>query len=181
MTRQEFLTTIQSRAARGAVSPSAVRGRGHRGTVAAARSFLRQVDLTQFGCSNARDFAKALNRTTGRLQRVLPLRGRRWGIARKVLNIFLRDCLYTTHLESAYHLARAECFLELPLDSITGTQLKRAAGRGRLPQWPGVRHLKSSVSAKFQRAADAEATRQGIARVHLDAVWFSVARDEDAG
>jgi len=181
MTRQEFLRAIQSRAARGAVGPSAVRGRGHRGTVSAARLFLRQVDLTLFGCSTAREFAHALNYTTGRLQKALPWRARKWGIARKVLNIFLRDCLYTTYLESAYRLHRAEHFFELPLDSITGTALKRAAGRGGLPKWPGVKHLKSSVSARFQRAADVEATRQGIARVHLDALWFSVARDEDAG
>ena len=181
MTRLKFLKTIQSRTARGAVSPSAVRGRGHRGTVAAARLFLRQVDLRLFGCSNAGDFARALNSTTVQLQNALPSETQKWGIARKVLNIFLRDCLYTTYLERAYRLRRAEHLFELPLDSITGTALKRAAGRGGLPKWPGVKHLKSSLSAKFQRAAGVEATRQGIARVHLDAVWFSIARDENAG
>jgi len=181
MTRSEFLRTIQSRAARGAVVPSAVRGRGHRGTVAAARTFLRQVDLTPFGCSNARDFSRALNQATGQLQKALPLKARKWGIARKVLNIFLRDCLYTTYLENAYRLRLAEHFFEVPLDSITGTALKRAAGRGGLPKWPGVKHLERSESRKFQAAADVEATSRGVARVHLDAVWFSVARDEDAG
>ncbi len=96
------------------------------------------------------------------------------------MNIFLRDCLYTTYLDTAFGLRSNEAFFELPLDSITAVQLKRAVGRGRLPAWPGVKHLKEPLSAQYQDAASAEAARRGIARIHLDAIWWSVSRDDDA-
>jgi hypothetical protein len=98
-----------------------------------------------------------------------------------VINIFLRDCLYTTYLDAAFGLRKNEPYFELPLDSITATHLKRAAGRGKLPAWPGVKHLTKSLNAEFQKAAAAEAARRGIPRIHLDAIWWSVSRDNDVG
>lgn len=177
MTRESLLKAFQSRAARIAVGASTVRGRGNAGTVAAARAFLRQLDLSPFGSGGA-SFARALNRTTGALKAALPRRARHWGIARKVLNVFLRDCLYTTYLEPKFHLSEAEELFELPLDSITVLQLKRAAGRGSLPPWPGVKNLTPALNSKYQQAASEEAARRGIPRVHLDAIWWSVSRDD---
>jgi len=58
---------------------------------------------------------------------------------------------------------------------ITALQLKTR--RGSLPPWPGVRHLTPDLSATFQAAATPEAKKKGIARVHLDAIWWSVSRD----
>jgi hypothetical protein len=93
-----------------------------------------------------------------------------------MLNIFLRDCLYTTYLSEAYQLQRAEKFLELPLDSITARQLHLIAGRDVLPRWSGVRHVTADVSARYQAAAK-EANARKIARAHLDALWWSAGRD----
>ena len=42
----------------------------------------------------------------------LPKKSRRWGRARKGLNIFLRDCPYTVHIRKAYRLDQAEQFVE---------------------------------------------------------------------
>ena len=179
MIKDEVLKAIQSRAARIAVGASTVRGRGNAGTVAAARAFLRSLDLTPFGPNAAISFAEALNRSTEELRSALPRDARHWGIARKVANIFLRDCLYTTYLDSAFSLRRQESLFELPLDAITALHLKRTAGRGVLPRWPGVKHLTPSLSAEFQQAASAEATKRGIPRIHLDAIWWSVSRDDD--
>ena len=176
MKRSDFLLAVQSRVARIAVGPSTVRGRGNAGTVAAARQFLRQVDLTEFGV-RPEAFRRALDRETQALRAVLPRGARRWGIARKLLNIFLRDCLYTTYLASAYNLVRAEAALEVPLDSITAQSLKRLGARGALPRWPGVKYVDVAISARFQEAARVEATRARVARVHLDAVWWSLDRD----
>ena len=58
----------------------------------------------------------------------LPKKSRRWGRARKGLNIFLRDCLYTVHIRKAYRLDQAEQFFELPLDSIIGARLAKESG-----------------------------------------------------
>jgi hypothetical protein len=177
VSKTEFLRTIQSRTARVAIGASAVRGRGNAGTVAAARKFLRSVDLRRFARRNASKFATELDRATAKLCASLPRKARHWGLARKIINIFLRDCLYTTYLAEAYHLRHAEKFLELPLDSIVARELRRAAGRGVLPRWPGVRHVTPRVSAQFQHAAAREATRRKIVRIHLDALWWSAARD----
>lgn len=178
MTSKQLLNAIQSHAARGSVGASTVRGRGNAGTAKAAREFLRAIDLATFGSGSAA-FTAALDRSTDNLRAALPLAARHWGIARKVLNIFLRSCLYTTYLNAEFGLDRAEDSFELPLDSITALNLKRAAGRGNLPPWPGVKHLSPSLSAQFQRAAAEEAAKRGVSRVHLDAVWWSVSRDDE--
>jgi hypothetical protein len=177
MTKAEFFRAVQSRAARVAIGASAVRGRGNAGTVAASRAFLRSLNLRRFALRDSVGFAAELDRTTRRLCAALPRKAQHWGLARKILNIFLRDCLYTTYLSEAFHLQRAEKFLELPLDSITATELRRAAGRGALPRWPGVRHVTPAISARFQEVAAKEATVRKIARVHLDALWWSAGRD----
>src|SRR6266567_2289793 len=139
MTKKDFLAAIQSRTARVSIGASAARGRGNNGTVKASRAFLCRLKLMPFGVKNRSAFAAQLDRTTGRLVSALPRKARRWGLARKFLNIFLRDCLYTTYLRDAYHLHRAQRFLEVPLDSITAKELRKAAGRGQLPRWLGVR------------------------------------------
>ncbi len=176
MTKREFLRAIQSRAARAAVGASAVRG-GPAGTKKAARNHLRSIDLARFAVRPSR-FPSVLNRETKRLQVVLP-KGARWGLARKVLNIFLRDCLYTTYLENRYHLSRAEAALEIPLDRLTATALRQTMDRGALPKWLGVKHLRPSDSARFQSVAMQIADDLGIHRVHLDSVFWSQGRDED--
>jgi hypothetical protein len=177
MTKTEFLSTIQSRTARVAIGASTVRGRGNKGTVTASRQFLRSLLLQRFALSDQSRFAAQPDRTTGDLCAALPPKAQHWGLARKILNIFLRDCLYTTYLSEAYQLQRAENFLELPLDSITARELQLIAGRGVLPRWPGVRRVTPDLSARYQAVAAKEAKDQEIARAHLDALWWSAGRD----
>ncbi len=176
--KARFLQIIQSRVARIAVGPSAVRGKGHVGVSKAARSHLKAVDLTRFGTKREDEFKAALDEKTEALRCALPQGAQKWGLARKVLNIFLRDCAYNIYLTEAYALLLAEEFYEIPLDSITARELQRAAGHGRLPHWPGVKHVDPALSAKFQSAALTESIKHGIARLHLDALWWSASRDE---
>ena len=95
-----------------------------------------------------------------------------------MLNIFLRDCFYTSYLEKAYRLARSEDALEIPLDSITGRKLDDLSRESRGRKWRGLKQLEVSHSDAYQATATAEAHRLGIARVHLDAVWWSMKRDD---
>jgi hypothetical protein len=180
MSKDQLVAAIQSRTARVAVGASTVRGAGNAGTVAAARKFLGSLDLSSLGGGARAPFGDTLDMTTKSLMAALPKGARHWGVARKVLNIFLRDCLYTGYLSKAFDLRKYEALLELPLDRITAVHVKRAAGRGGLPAWPGVKHLKPDLSARFQEVATAEAAKRGIARVHLDAIWWSVSRDTDS-
>ena len=173
-----LLRAVQSRAARVAVGASTVRGAGNAGVAAASREFLAGVDLRPFGTPQAARFEKALEAETRRLQAHLPHRARKWGLARKVLNIFLRDCLYTGYLADAYSLGRAEHHMELPLDAITTRSLRDHSEPGELPPWLGVKRLTPTASARYQARATACAADLGFARVHLDSVWWSLARDE---
>jgi hypothetical protein len=177
-TGSQLLRAIQSRAARVSVGASTVRGRGNAGVVAASRTYLSGLDLKRFGTPTKGQFFNRLDAATTELRESLPRGAKHWGLARKVLNIFLRDCLYTTYLDAAFELRKNVAHFELPLDSITAVHLVRAAGRGKLPKWPGVKHLTESVSAQFQEAASVEAVRRGIPRIHLDAIWWSASRDD---
>ena len=167
---------IQSRIARVAVGPSTVRGYP-RGTVDAARRFLRRLWLRRFAVADATHFRAQLDRATLELVAVLPRGSRRWGVARKLLNLYLRDCVYSAHLRPMYGLGRAERHLELPLDSITARQLRKGRRGEDLPRWPGVGALNPRVSAKYQAIAVWIARQRGVRRVHLDVFWWSEDRD----
>lgn len=91
-----FLEMIQARAARVAIGASATRGAGAPGVVSAAREHLRLVSLSPFGRSRRPTFRAHLDQETQALLRALPKASRSWGLARKLLNIFLRDSLYTS-------------------------------------------------------------------------------------
>lgn len=155
-----------------AVSASAARGQRAPGLVEAARRYLAVLPLRQFGVSREEVFRSRLDRATQRLTAALPGRGRSWGVARKLLNIFLRDALYTSYLRDRFRLGASEQFYELPLDSITAKRLRREVAAGQLPRWKGVKYLIPEVSQQYQTAAAAIAIARGIARAHLDAYWW---------
>ena len=171
MTKAEarFLRIVQHRTARVAVTASATRGQGP-GVVAAARASLFRLKLAQFGTPTRARFTRSLESATRRLMAALPSRSSSWGLARKLLNIFLRDSLYTGFLCKAHALQAAERLFEIPLDSITAARLRKKVPE--LPRWRGVKHLDPHTSAAYQAAALLVAERRGVARVHLDAYWW---------
>ena len=172
MKGRRFLNAaIQQRTARGAVSASATRGPRSGGVAEAARQFLGGMRLTTFGTRDPRAFKRGLDHSTRQLKDALPKQGTSWGLSRKILNIFLRDCFYTTYLDKAYGLRAAEGLFEIPLDSITAKQIRQRTPE--LPRWPGVRKLIQKVSSEYQDAALRVAKQDyGVARVHLDAYWY---------
>ena len=172
MRDQRFLRMIRARTARVAVSASASRGQGAPGIVKRAREFCSTLDLGPFGTNDQRAFARRLEATTQQLRRRLPTNGASWGLARKLLNIFLRDSLYTSYLARAYGLHNAERWFEIPLDSITAGKIRKEASE--LPRWPGVKYLTPNLSAAYQTAASAIAKSHHVARVQLDAFWWGL-------
>jgi hypothetical protein len=137
------------------------------------------MNLTPFGTSDPAQFQKLLDDQTAALRAALPVRARHWGIARKCLNIYVRDCFYTTYLREKFELGNAEYLFEIPLDSITAKWLIHDSRRGTLPPWGKVKDVTPKTNAEFQEAALPLAKEKDIARVHLDAFWWSVSRDED--
>jgi hypothetical protein len=175
----KFIEAVQARAVRSAAGPSATRKQG-KGVAAAAQGYLRKLRLECFGTSDKQLFEKRLDYATNELCGKLPRGARSWGIARKVLNIFLRDALYTRYLSDRFHIDKAEHFLEIPLDRITSSTLRKCAGRGKLPSWHGIRKLKPEESAEYQRfAAEYASMNYGaMARVHLDAFFWGLRDDK---
>jgi hypothetical protein len=104
------------------------------------------------------------------LQKELPRPAASWGLARKLLNIFIRDCVYDSYLRRAYGLQAIESACEIPLDSITATQIRRKSPG--VPQWRGVKYVTPEVSAQYQEAARAIAQKKGVSTLHLDAYWY---------
>jgi hypothetical protein len=170
-TLPELLDALQVRAARIAIGSSSMRGRGNRGVVEAGRRFLNALSLANFGTADPEKFRSALDAATSGLRKALPNRSQYWGLARKGLNIFLRDCLYTVYLRDAYSLDLAEAYFEVPLDSLSGRALHKAAP-GALPRWHTVRGLTAELSDKYQGIASECAASKGMARVHLDVFWW---------
>lgn len=156
-----------------------MRGAGSSGVVAAARGYLKGLPLRDFGTADAKGFRDSLDSATNELKLALPKESRHWGLARKGLNIFLRDCLYTVYLREAFSLQLAESFFEVPLDSISGKSLFEQSC-GRLPRWKTVRGLTPSLSEKYQIEASRLVSVSKLPRVHLDAIWWGERPDPDA-
>ena len=162
---------FQNRLARLAIGPSTMRGRGNAGAAQCARRFLAALDLRPFCTSQESIFRSALDTSTDALRRCLPTGARKWGLARKVLNIFLRDCLYSRQLCEHLQLRSAERFFELPLDSVVGKRL-RSEDRS-VPRWTTIKGLTPKVSDRYQAAGLRIARAKQMLRVDLDALWWA--------
>jgi hypothetical protein len=126
------------------------------------------MDLRRVPHSNERNYARWLDRQTEALAAAFPSRSKRWGVARKVLNIFLRDVLYNAYLCRTHRFSTLEAWLEVPLDGVVARELKRLAGRGALPPWPGLKRLTPRDHATYQQFALSLARKRRVTRVHLD-------------
>lgn len=165
-----FLEALQTKVSRVTITSSSMRGPGCGAAIKAARSFAANLNLRRFSSRTHHEFVSALDEATSELLAGMPLEVRSWGLARKGLNIFLKECLYSSYLRAASRIDRSEHFLELPLDSLTGKALRKTDLS--LPQWESVRGLNPRLSARFQAAALSEGKRRELARVHLDVFWW---------
>jgi hypothetical protein len=167
----ELVDAIQSFVAVVAIGPSTVRGLKVKGVAKAARDYLSSVNLKRFATGNGQSFRAELDKATQELKAICPKGAQCWGVARKCLNIFLRDAFYNFCLREQFGLIRAEKFYEVPLDSIVAKALRE--NTVGLPRWPGVKHLTAGTSNDYQQAAAQLAAQRKIERVHLDTyLWI---------
>ena len=188
MKRPSLINAIKKRTAVVAVGPSDARGQGTSGVVKALREALDCVPLAAFATSEQQKFEQALDRWTSKVRAGLPEKAQSWGLARKCLNCFLRDCFYNIYLVNHWGLACAEGLFEVPLDSIVAKRIREEeekAGKS-LPPWPGLKHLTPEVSKLYQRAALVQSEARHLSRVHLDTYlwvppsWARKASSHDA-
>lgn len=157
-----FCEWVLKRTAQTSIGASTVHGNPE-GTAAGAREFLGNVGLlTKFGqCGNESVFLDLLNKKTRNLQAKLPERpgGEKssWGLARKCLNIFLREAFYNRYLFEYYKLEKLEPWLELPLDSHVARGIKSRANDSRLGKptaFPGVGGVTPAINKEYQDLAE---------------------------
>lgn len=109
-----LLKVLQRRIARGATGASAARGRGNAGVVDRARAFTSDLRLDRLAINDSQVHRRRLDAATDRLRGQLPRRGASWGFARKLLIIFIRDCVYVGYFRSARGLEQIWAFCEVP-------------------------------------------------------------------
>ncbi len=174
MTDRQFIRDLQRFTALTAVNVTALRRQGV-GVIGRIQSYLANLDLSGLAALQHEDgFGVWLQNTTQGMVSSKGCPEIRWGAARKALNLFLRDALYSKYISRQYGLEHVEKWLEAPLDSVVAQYLKRKAGRGQLPVWNGLRHLTPEESEQFQRHASRLARQRGLARVHLDVgIWVN--------
>lgn len=151
-----------------------MRNPGAPGVIPTAREYLANLNLDDFQGPSAEQFRRALNRHTKRLQRKFPGGAHHWGLARKVLNIFLMEVNYNRFLIRAHRLAHVLPLLEVPLDSQVASGLRQEArdlGMA-LPRWQGVSGLRPRESQIYQEFALKLAREWDTRRVLLDLVFW---------
>lgn len=89
-----------------------------------------------------------------------------------MLNILLRNALYTSYIRDAYGLGAAERWCEVPLDGVIARRVRSEMPGSALPRWRGVRHVTPELSREYQEVCRQLAMRRECAPVHLDAVFW---------
>jgi hypothetical protein len=171
-------SALRAYQARISITQPTVRGQGE-GVLAALHHFLAfDFQLGGMRTTTERSYIKRLDRATEALQRALGRKSGSFGLARKLLNIYMRDCFYSRLLCSKYRLESIEPFLEVPLDSFVATGLIAEAERlgqfRRLPTWRTIKGLEREESDRLQSFASELAATRKHDRVHLDVtLWGS--------
>lgn len=171
-----FIDDLQAHQARVSITASSVRSQGS-GTARITREFLgREFNLRGMRATSERAYLRKLDAATNRLRRRLKGRAKTFGLARKLINIYIRDCVYSRYLNAEYRLESVERFLEVPLDGVVGKRLWQASnqlGHGsRLPRWKSIRALTREDSDQYQAFAAELAGFSQLDRVHLDvSIW----------
>lgn len=172
----DFLAQMRTHVAYTSVGASTVRGQKTPGLVSTLRVLLAEVDLERLAKLDPDDFPGFLKDETKRIKKGMPAKAQHWGVARKVLNIFLRSATYNHYLRHQFNLHRFEELLELPMDSLTAKGLKAISTPRSLPRWMGVKYLTPAENKLFQVRAAEIASEREIARVHLD-IYLWLERD----
>ncbi len=167
-----FLNAVQKYVANIAIGASSLRNLGAKGVVSTAREFLAGLDLMSLERMSPNQYADWLDERTDELRDRFPREARKWGAARKALNIFLCHAYLNRPLCEAYRLERLAHVMETPLDSVVATKLREKAPNGTLPRWPGVGRLTQKVSQQYQEFATEHAKEYGVPRGCLDAVLW---------
>jgi len=85
--------------------------------------------------------------------------------------------LYNTYLNKQYSFNKIVKYLEVPLDSCTIKGIREDCKSDSIPRWKGIKYLKPEDNKIFQNLAKDIAKRKGIARIHLDLIYWRASKD----
>lgn len=150
--------------------------------------FLAGLRIEKLATKTEGQFIKWLNTRTKHLSREISPKGyatySTWGIARKILNIFLHNVYFNEILRTEYNLGDIKDHFEVPLDSHVVGWLRRIAESTEpaiefIDPVPGtfyVHLVTDDVNSKYQGLATKVARQLGTSRVYLDTYLYR-ARD----
>jgi len=126
----DFIKTVQKKAAISAIGPSALRNQG-KDKFKEVQQYCYDLDLSAY--SSIKEQKKINELLDSDTENLLKFSRLPWGTARKAPNLFLRDALYNTYLCKEYNLEKIEPFLEITLDSAVARGLKKKRYKKRTP------------------------------------------------
>ena len=179
------LYMIRRYVAETSVGPSTVRGYV-KNTQKICRAFLAEIDLAELSKIDEPSFKSWLNEKTDALYIQLRRQGRRkkgvetYGIARKVVNIYLHNVFYNGVLSRKYGLADLCDFLEVPIDSHVREWLLLIARNTCPPltidplisRADKIWRIDEKANSAYQVLASQVARQLDTERVHLDAYFY---------
>lgn len=181
MNKEEFEVKLQRRIAQLAVGASAIRNQGGSGLIDTCRNYFENsIDLKEFFSSLPEQgkYRKFIDKHTNAIVELFPEEAKSWGAARKGLNLFFRDVCYNKYLADKFILPTnfsdnngSLKHLEVPLDNDVEKGLIRHFPN-ELPKWDGIKNLNPDKSDKYQKKAGELASKEKIAKIHLDLLFW---------
>ena len=172
---------VQTYVAATSVGASTVRGYAE-GTKEDCEQFLVDLPLSSLRRRKPASFRAFLDTQTdnliANLEKSTKLQeGEYFGLARKVLNIFLHNAYSNQFLCKKYRLWKYTSQYEVPIDSKTAAGIRKdykALGfrRSEPWKWKGLLHHESDANDRYQDAAEIIAQNDGTTRVRLDAYYY---------
>ena len=181
MTETEFYKLLHRRLSQIAVGPSAIRNQGSSGIIKTLRDYFEtQINLDQFVNSlvDETKYLEFLNEHTSHILTLFPEKAQSWGAARKGLNLFFREIVYSKFFSHRYSIPEnfdnfnsLVKYMEVPLDRDVANGLIDDS-KELLPKWINIKNLTPIISESFQKQAFLIATKENIARVNLDLKYW---------
>jgi len=176
------LDALQTYVAAASVGPSTVRSYPGE-TKSICQRHLSSLNLRPLRQGSPSDFRTFLTRQTQSLIRklssnsALPIPESYFGVARKVVNIFLHNAYYNQFLCEHFSLWRHVESYEVPLDSKVARGIRadsRSLGLAFEPswEWSSLRAFDASTNQRYQELARAIAESMATYRVHLDDYYY---------
>jgi hypothetical protein len=117
------------------------------------QNLYRIVKLDDLMCSGSEEkFKSILDSYTSKLKQKLgnPVKHEHWGLCRKAITLYLRDCYYNKTINTHFMLDEIASYFETPIDSLAMKALKDYSSTvGKTP----LKLLDKSTHHEWQKAA----------------------------